>query len=300
LTKRYASAKARADRTKAVAEGRNAKLSDLRTTYEAYTRERRAKCEKFERESGGRLKLTLHEATDREAFRAQLLSLKRGSYLRDSEVESICRNLDPAAFIKPIITYAVRHDPAALSEIAGSARIEPDRMRTLVDFLLNTLEYEALLQLQYKAMPGDRPEIQYCIGEGAFQPLAHLSIGQKCMAMLIMALSDGTMPVVIDQPEDSLDIRSVWDDMCQKIRSGKERRQFIFTTHSASLAVASDSDKFLILEGGATRGRVVFSGSMDHGPVSDEVLKYLEGGPDTYRMKSLKYDVTRRLEGKQK
>jgi len=114
--------------------------------------------------------------------------------------------------------------------------------------------------------------------------------------MLIMALSDGTMPVVIDQPEDSLDIRSVWDDMCQKIRSGKERRQFVFTTHNASLAVASDSDKFLVMEGNATRGRVVFSGSMDHDPVSDEVLKYLEGGPDTYRMKSLKYDVARRIE----
>jgi ABC-type cobalamin/Fe3+-siderophores transport system ATPase subunit len=113
--------------------------------------------------------------------------------------------------------------------------------------------------------------------------------------MLIMALSDGSMPVVIDQPEDSLDIRSVWEDMCKALRAGKERRQFIFTTHNASLAVASDSDKFLVMEGDADRGRVVFSGSMDHGPVSDEVLRYLEGGPETYQMKYRKYDVSRWL-----
>jgi hypothetical protein len=83
--------------------------------------------------------------------------------------------------------------------------------------------------------------------------------------------------------------------MCKALRAGKERRQFIFTTHNASLAVASDSDKFLVMEGDADRGRVVFSGSMDHGPVSDEVLRYLEGGPETYQMKYRKYDVSRWL-----
>jgi hypothetical protein len=68
------------------------------------------------------------------------------------------------------------------------------------------------------------------------------------------------------------DIRSVWEDICIRIRKGKERRQFIFTMHNSSLAVASDSDKFLIVEGSADKGRVVFSGSMDHQPLSDEVL----------------------------
>ena len=63
-----------------------------------------------------------------------------------------------------------------------------------------------------------------------------------------MTLSDGTFPVVIDQPEDSLDVRSVWEDMCLKVRKGKEKRQFIFTTHGSSLTVASDTDKFTIIE----------------------------------------------------
>jgi ABC-type Na+ transport system ATPase subunit NatA len=109
--------------------------------------------------------------------------------------------------------------------------------------------------------------------------------------MLMIALSEGTAPVVIDQPEDSLDIRSIWNDICSRIRQGKERRQFIFTTHNSSVAVASDTDKFLILESDATQSRVLFSGSMDHLPVSDEVLNYLEGGEKTYRSKSKKYGM---------
>jgi ABC-type cobalamin/Fe3+-siderophores transport system ATPase subunit len=109
--------------------------------------------------------------------------------------------------------------------------------------------------------------------------------------MLIIALSDGTMPIVIDQPEDSLDIRSIWEDMCLKLRAGKESRQFIFTTHNSSLAVASDTDKYLVLEGDAASGKVVFSGAIDSEPVRKQVIEYLEGGLSTYRAKYLKYNI---------
>ena len=77
--------------------------------------------------------------------------------------------------------------------------------------------------------------------------------------------------------------------VCDRIRKGKEARQFIFTTHNSSVAVATDSDKFVVLEGSADRGSVSHSGSMDHAPVSREALKYLEGGPPTYRRKFRKY-----------
>lgn len=298
IEKRLARVRTLARQLSSVAKERNEKLGHLRDTYAEYSSERRAKCEMFERESGGRLIIILHEASDRDAFRARLLSLKRGSYMREAEVETISRTVDPTTFIRSVLKYSDNGKPEELSEISKLSGLDVERMKTLVGFLLETLEIEDLLGLQYEAMPGDRPEIKFNIGDDKYELIDKLSIGQKCTAMLIMALSDGTMPVVIDQPEDSLDIRSVWEDMCLKIRTGKEHRQFIFTTHSSSLAVASDSDKFIILEGGATKGRVVFAGSMDHSPVSDEVLKYLEGGKDTYKMKYLKYDAKRKIHGR--
>ena len=128
-----------------------------------------------------------------------------------------------------------------------------------------------------------------------YVPLKKLSTGQKCTAMIILALSEGDMPVIVDQPEDSLDIRAIWDDMCMKLRGEKEARQFIFTTHNSSVAVASDTDKFLIMSGTATKGELLFSGAIDTEPIREEVIRYLEGGIEPYKLKYHKYNIPRKL-----
>jgi len=268
---------------------RKAALEQLRSAYAAYTEERKTRCGRIETEAAGRLKIRIHEASNLEEFRQRLAALKRGSYLRDSDIEKLCGKIDPGLFMRAVITYSLLGNAKLLEEVAKRAALEADRMRVLAEFLTTTYTYEQLLALEYQAMPKDRPEILYNVGSEKYERLEHLSVGQKCTAMLIVALSEGTMPIVIDQPEDSLDIRSIWDDICHKVRRGKERRQFIFTTHNSSVAVATDSDKFIIIEGEAAHGRVVFSGSMDHPPLSQEALKYLEGGSPTYRMKFKKY-----------
>ena len=154
--------------------------------------------------------------------------------------------------------------------------------------MLGDLSYEEILSLVYSSIPHDVPVIKYKVGL-EYKELRELSVGQKAVALLIIALSDGVFPIVVDQPEDSLDLRSIWDDVCQKLRTSKEWRQFIFTTHNSSVAVASDSDKFTILESGATQAKVVLSGSMNRKDVREQVIAYLEGGSDTYDMKRQKY-----------
>ena len=49
----------------------------------------------------------------------------------------------------------------------------------------------------------------------------------------------------------------------------------------------------LSLRGDANHGKIVHVGAMDHQPVATEVMKYLEGGPDTYQMKFEKYRAGR-------
>ena len=106
-----------------------------------------------------------------------------------------------------------------------------------------------------------------------------------------MALCEGNHPIVVDQPEDSLDIRSIWDDMCKRLRVSKRARQFVFATHNSSLAVASDSDRFLILVAEKGRARLMLSGSIDNAQVRKEVIQLLEGGEATYFLKQRKYNV---------
>ncbi len=151
------------------------------------------------------------------------------------------------------------------------------------------LRYEDFLpKLQYKVQPEDRPIISYNIGtsdEPKFEKLERISIGQKCTAMLILALSDGEMPILIDQPEDSLDLRAIWNDMCTKVRNGKDKRQLIFTTHNSSVAVASDTDKYIIMAADAEKGRVIFSGAIDNEDIKGQIISYLRGWSQTIRFK---------------
>ncbi len=241
------------------------------------------------------MKLFIHEGSNKEAFREKLLELKKGSYLKDIEIEKICNNIRPRELILSLLRYAASLQKKTIEEIAKNSDIQIDRMISLASFLLESIDYEELLKLQYKVTPQDIPEILFNIGNDEYRTLNEISVGQKSIALLIMALSDGKMPVVIDQPEDSLDIRSIWEDVCVKVRNSKNQRQFISTTHSSSVAVSSDTDKFIILESSANKGKVIYSGSMDNSPISDEVIKYLEGGVESYRRKHLKYQADRKL-----
>jgi ABC-type cobalamin/Fe3+-siderophores transport system ATPase subunit len=280
---------AKKDQVKPISKQRDDLLDELQKEYAAYTEERKAKCEKFMRDSKGKLRLRILDQSNAQRFSDSLLSLKRGSYLRDDEIITITSKINPRDFMISMLRYVATKESKFLVKVSEESGIELKRMKILADYLLSAIPYEDLLSLQYKAQPQDRPEILFDTGEGNYQPLSNMSVGQKCTAMLLMALSDGTMPIVIDQPEDSLDIRSIWEDVCMKLRTGKEKRQFIFTTHNSSLAVASDTDCYLILEAEATHGKIARAGSMDHSPLGDEVVKYLEGGRGTYSLKYEKY-----------
>lgn len=293
LGQRAVTLKQKSDQIRSLSEARMKAIDGLKGTYDRYTHERKAKCAQIEREADGRLQVRIHESSNVDEFRNRLTALKRGSYLKDSEIDAICAKTDPGTFVRAVIRSEIFERNQTLQELAKVVGIEVNRMLTLSEFLVNEFQVEELLALEHQALPQDRPEIRYDIGGGTFEILNRLSVGQKCTAMLIIALNEGSVPVVIDQPEDSLDIRTIWEDMCMKVRRGKERRQFIFTTHNSSLAVASDTDKFTILEAGADHGKVVYSGSMDHSPLSEEVINYLEGGVDAYRAKYGKYRIER-------
>lgn len=290
INKRLTVINEKAARLKSLRDQRDVKIQELSTIYAEYTAARKDKCKKFETDSNGRLQIILHELSNRDEFKNRLLRLKKGSHLRDSDMDTIAQNISPNDFILGVLRYDTNKKRDVLNDIARQTTADIEKLTVLAEFLLSEFDYEELLELQYIAYPQDRPEIKYKIAEGEYELLQNLSVGQKCTAMLIMALSEGTFPVVVDQPEDSLDVRSIWDDMCSKVRRGKEDRQFIFTTHNSSLAVASDTDKFSILESDAHKGRIVYSGALENPDIHDEVINYLEGGRKTYFTKYSKYN----------
>ena len=275
----------RADRDKA--------LDDLARTYNAYRTVRRDRCDQIQTNSKGKLRLSIEGASNTEAFKRRLMEMKTGTHIHEPYIDSIASKVQPRDFVEFILRSQIEaiESSAILTELANKTGVSLANVLKLTTFLSGSDKLEELLQLQYKVYPQDRPQIEFKVGDDKFFSLHSLSVGQKSTALLIMALSDGQMPVIIDQPEDSLDIRSIWDDICFNVRTNKSSRQFIFTTHNSNVAVASDSDNFIILDADSERGWITHNGSMDHSPVSDEVLTYMEGGLDSYHRKSAKYQA---------
>ncbi len=291
LNRRELALNKKKENLKSTISQRDSKMDELFKIYDEYSEERKNKCSKFENESVGKLKINIQESTNFDEFKNNLLQLKRGSYIQNSDIDLICSKIKPKQFISTLFNYEVSKIEEQLNPIVEITSVNIDKIKILCDFLLSQSDYKSLLKLQYKAKPQDRPEIRYKVNNSNYELIKNLSVGQKCTAMLIMTLSDGKFPVIIDQPEDSLDVRSVWEDMCLKIRKGKDNRQFIFTTHNSSLAVASDTDKFTIIESDSNSGNIVFSGALENVQIKEEVIRYLEGGKSTYNQKANKYGI---------
>jgi len=235
-------------------------------------------------QSGDRVRLDLTRGGNRRLLREGLLELKRGSYVRETEIAEIAQSVTPRVLVDCVID----RDKDRLSQAAG---VDPSTASRLIEILTTCEDFAQVLGLQHLAFPEDLPRLQFRKDDGAYYDLKNLSVGQKCSVLLVIALAEGVMPVVVDQPEDALDIPSVYQDITLQVRAGKERRQFILTTHNATVAVSGDSDKFIILKGSATSGAVDLAGGIERESVRGQVIQHLEGGLESLNLKRKKYHV---------
>ena len=78
--------------------------------------------------------------------------------------------------------------------------------------------------------------------------IEEMSPGKKALVLLemLISLEDSKCPILIDQPEDDLDNRSIYDDLVQFIRRKKKERQIIVVTHNANVALGADAEEVII------------------------------------------------------
>lgn len=64
--------------------------------------------------------------------------------------------------------------------------------------------------------------------------------------MLIIGLSSSKAPILIDQPEDNLDNRSITRDLVEYLRNKKLERQIILVTHNPNVVVNADAENIIV------------------------------------------------------
>ena len=85
-------------------------------------------------------------------------------------------------------------------------------------------------------------------GTRDYRPLDRLSPGQKSTAILLLIMQESRDPLLIDQPEDDLDNRFIYDDIVQRLREAKPARQFVIATHNANIPILGDAEQIVVLD----------------------------------------------------
>jgi ABC-type lipoprotein export system ATPase subunit len=118
-----------------------------------------------------------------------------------------------------------------------------------------------------------------------------LSPGTRGIVLLLLylALDDADdRPLIIDQPEENLDPKSVYDELVPLFQAAKRKRQVIIVTHNANLVINADADQVIVAEVGAhtTSGLPPISyrsGGVEEASIRKIVCDILEGGELAFR-----------------
>ncbi|KAF5085481.1 hypothetical protein DSECCO2_68150 [anaerobic digester metagenome] len=118
--------------------------------------------------------------------------------------------------------------------------------------------------------------------------LDKLSMGQKATVLLKLFLSEGDYPLLLDQPEENLDNRFIFDQMVKAIKKAKTKRQIIIATNNANLVINADAEQ--IISATFENGIISYKpGAIESSEIRNDILPVLEGGKEAFRLRENKY-----------
>ena len=136
----------------------------------------------------------------------------------------------------------------------------------------------------------DRYLLELRLDGDQYRGVHELSGGQRVGLLLSLLLqTTDHRPLVIDQPEDELDNRFLFDTILPALKKLKGRRQVIVATHNANIVVNGDADLVIELEATADRAWVANAGAIDDPVVRDAIVRTVDGGVEAFQLRQKKY-----------
>lgn len=120
-------------------------------------------------------------------------------------------------------------------------------------------------------------------------PLSNASAGQKTTAILTFLLAYGDLPLLLDQPEDDLDNKLVYDLIVTRLKKTKSKRQIIVVTHNANIPVNGDAEYIVSMNSETDEIDTKYEGTMDDEDIRKEICDVMEGTKDAFEMRAKKY-----------
>jgi len=272
-------------------EKREELLKTLRGARHQRRDMRRTRVAELNAKIAGAVKLDIPNDGDFAEFRAKLDLLKVGSHVREDVLESIARTIHPFRFVRLIWT----NDIASLASAEDGIDVG-----SLAKFLANIDNkdlWETLLETQVIERP-DTLTVKFRKEDGvSYASVEQLAHGQRCTAILVILLADGSSPVLVDQPEDALHAPWIEEYLVERLRDLRGTRQYLFATRSPGLVVSADAEQILTMKATAGRGELEASGSLERYDLNKLVLHHLEGGPVPFSRRARKLESSTKTDG---
>ena len=141
-------------------------------------------------------------------------------------------------------------------------------------------------------IPNDELVVSYKPEGGKkFIPLSTASAGQKTTAILTFILAYGNVPLVLDQPEDDLDNKLVYELVVKRLKIAKRNRQIIVITHNANIPVNGDAEYITSMDSDSVYVKKKYSGTLDQEEIRSEICDVMEGSEFAFSMRAHKYHL---------
>lgn len=142
--------------------------------------------------------------------------------------------------------------------------------------------------------------------------ISEMSPGKKSFVLLklLIELDNSKCPILLDQPEDDLDNRSIYNDLVKFIKTKKKERQIIIATHNPNLVVGADSECVIVANqnGDVTKNKTYqfeyVQGALEDAFLNEEssyileqrgiqehVCDILEGGKEAFTTRRQKLNI---------
>ena len=128
-------------------------------------------------------------------------------------------------------------------------------------------------------------------GGKKFVPLSTASAGQKTTAILTFILAYGNVPLILDQPEDDLDNKLVYELVVKRLKIAKRNRQIIVITHNANIPVNGDAEYITSMDSDSVSVKKKYEGTLDRAEIRSEICDVMEGREFAFSMRAHKYHL---------
>ena len=140
-----------------------------------------------------------------------------------------------------------------------------------------------------------------------------MSDGKKAFVILklLLEFNQKECPILIDQPEDSLDNRAIYNELVVYLKEKKKDRQIILVTHNANIVVNADAEEVIVAnqhgEDSKNQDDIKFqyiTGSLENTKtktntgtilksqgIREHVCEILEGGTEAFKKRENKYSI---------